>query len=325
MQHKLELIAAVLAAVDDAERMSYDDKYGDHRGCIAVLEALTPDGVTDSLVAAIGNPVTYAALTRLVPPARLKTMLRNFQRWIDTDPPYARAEIGHKVDDTEPRAAALLHLLHQHRVIASRPLKLNHDVFQVIDFPDAPDVLSRGQMRQAVMQVQVVQYRLYGQSEQRLGRVLSTNSYEQVELHCDATGAILHLPYQAVVFDGALPAQDLVKAALLAHVSEYEPLTIIPLTGFDKEGEPEVRVMRDGSFDLVFNLMPPSWDEDGNFDEFEFKLAAKLDHRIERTDREVFRITDTRPDSLYTIRYEIEKYHSFGSSRNHSDWVDDDV
>jgi hypothetical protein len=40
-----------------------------------------------------------------------------------------------------------------------------------------------------------------------------------------------------------------------------EPIEIIPFTGFDPEGEPEIRVMADGSWELVFNFMPPSWVE----------------------------------------------------------------
>jgi hypothetical protein len=40
-----------------------------------------------------------------------------------------------------------------------------------------------------------------------------------------------------------------------------EPIEIIPLTGFDPEGEPEIRVMADGSWELVFNFMPPPWVE----------------------------------------------------------------
>jgi hypothetical protein len=40
-----------------------------------------------------------------------------------------------------------------------------------------------------------------------------------------------------------------------------EPIEIIPLTGFDPAGETEIRVMADGSWELVFNFMPPSWVE----------------------------------------------------------------
>jgi hypothetical protein len=38
-----------------------------------------------------------------------------------------------------------------------------------------------------------------------------------------------------------------------------EPLDLISMPGvFDPEGEPEIRVMADGSLYVVFNFMPPS-------------------------------------------------------------------
>ena len=33
---------------------------------------------------------------------------------------------------------------------------------------------------------------------------------------------------------------------------------IIALEGFDSEGEPEIRIKRDGRLELVFNFMPPT-------------------------------------------------------------------
>src|SRR5262245_22029491 len=38
-----------------------------------------------------------------------------------------------------------------------------------------------------------------------------------------------------------------------------EPIEVIPLPGFDPDGDPEIRRMADGSLWLVFNFMPPSW------------------------------------------------------------------
>ncbi len=34
---------------------------------------------------------------------------------------------------------------------------------------------------------------------------------------------------------------------------------MIPISGFDPDGDPEIRRMADGSLLLVFNFMPPSW------------------------------------------------------------------
>jgi hypothetical protein len=59
-----------------------------------------------------------------------------------------------------------------------------------------------------------------------------------------------------------------------------EPIEIIPLIGFDPEGDPEIRVMADGSWELVFNFMPPSWaeDEPERFDDFD-GLRPTVGHR----------------------------------------------
>jgi hypothetical protein len=38
-----------------------------------------------------------------------------------------------------------------------------------------------------------------------------------------------------------------------------EPVETIRLSGFDSEGDPEIRRMAEGSLWLVFNFMPPSW------------------------------------------------------------------
>jgi hypothetical protein len=79
-----------------------------------------------------------------------------------------------------------------------------------------------------------------------------------------------------------------------------EPGTILPLTGFDPEGEPEIRVQADGSWMLVFNFMPPSWaeDEPEPFDDFDKQLGAAIGQEVLWDDREFFRIprpgTDTR-------------------------------
>ena len=49
-------------------------------------------------------------------------------------------------------------------------------------------------------------------------------------------------------------------AAIFAVVSD--PVDVIPLAGFDPDGEPEIRRMADGSLSVVFNFMPPSWSEE---------------------------------------------------------------
>lgn len=54
-----------------------------------------------------------------------------------------------------------------------------------------------------------------------------------------------------------------------------EPVEVIRLTGFDPEGEPQVRRFADGRLFVVFEFMPPSWAEDApeRFDDFDRQLA----------------------------------------------------
>ena len=325
MLSKPEMIATIRAAVANADRMAYEDDDGEERGCIHVLEALTPDASTDSLQQCCGTPLSYAALTRLVPPYRLKTMLRLFQRWYDTGFPYFAERIGFKKSDTHERMSALLEQLYNDGLFTMTPLEINGKQLTVIEFADAPEVMSRGQMRQAVRTVQLVQFRLHGEREQRIGRVLSTLPRGRVTLRADDTGEVWHVPYGAVAFDGLVPAHDLIDAVTQAHPSDDEPLTIVPLSGFDDDGEPEVRGMRDGSFEIWFNMMPPGFDSgSGEFDTFDKTLSTKLEKEVEWIDREVFRIADPGPDTLRRVMQYFAEFHMIVSSYKQPGWVDDD-
>jgi hypothetical protein len=79
-----------------------------------------------------------------------------------------------------------------------------------------------------------------------------------------------------------------------------EPIEIIALAGFDPEGEPEIRVVADGSWELVFNFMPPSWaeDEPERFDDFDVQLAEATGMVVEWDDREVFRFPEPVADGV---------------------------
>jgi hypothetical protein len=85
---------------------------------------------------------------------------------------------------------------------------------------------------------------------------------------------------------------------------------VIPLLGFDAEGEPEIRVMSDGSLYVAFNFMPPSWAEDNPepFADFDQQLTKALDLPVEWDDRELFRIERPRADTVERIRRFIETY-----------------
>lgn len=83
-----------------------------------------------------------------------------------------------------------------------------------------------------------------------------------------------------------------------------EPVDVIPLAGFDPEGEPEIHVMADGSLSVVFNFMPPSWaeDEPEPFDDFDEQLAAAIGLPVVWEDREVFVIERPGSDTIERVR-----------------------
>ena len=81
------------------------------------------------------------------------------------------------------------------------------------------------------------------------------------------------------------------------------PTKVIKLTGFDSDGEPEIRIMADGSLYLVFNFMPPTWAEDDPepFDTFDKQLQDAVDVPVAWEDREVFLIRKPAPDTAERI------------------------
>jgi hypothetical protein len=89
-----------------------------------------------------------------------------------------------------------------------------------------------------------------------------------------------------------------------------EPVEVVPLAGFDPDGEPEARVMADGSLYLVFDLMPPSWAEDAaeQFDNFDQQLTAVCGTAVHWEDREVFRIDRPAPDTIERVRSFLASY-----------------
>src|SRR5437762_1292764 len=89
-----------------------------------------------------------------------------------------------------------------------------------------------------------------------------------------------------------------------------DPVQVIPLAGFDPEGEPEIRVMPDGSWYVVFNFMPPSWAEDAPrpFGDFDRQLAQAVGLPVVWEDREFFRIERPGKDTVERIRRFLETY-----------------
>jgi len=88
------------------------------------------------------------------------------------------------------------------------------------------------------------------------------------------------------------------------------PVNVIPLAGFDPEGEPEIRVMKDGSLYVVFNFMPPSWGEDDpdQFDRFDEQLGAAIGQPVVWEDREFFRVERPAQDTVDRIRRFLAAY-----------------
>jgi hypothetical protein len=89
-----------------------------------------------------------------------------------------------------------------------------------------------------------------------------------------------------------------------------DPVSVIQLAGFDPEGEPQIRVMADGSLYLVFNFMPPSWAEDtpDRFDDFDKQLSKAIGLPVEWEDREVFRVERPGTDTVERIRHFVGAY-----------------
>jgi hypothetical protein len=89
-----------------------------------------------------------------------------------------------------------------------------------------------------------------------------------------------------------------------------EPIETITLEGFDPEGEPEIRIMDNGSLELVFNFMPPSWAEENPeaFDDFDAQLSEALDLEVLWEDRELFLIEEPGEDTVERIRQFLVEY-----------------
>lgn len=100
------------------------------------------------------------------------------------------------------------------------------------------------------------------------------------------------------------------RSVVEARDTMDEPVDIVSLTGFDPEGEPEIRKMADGSLYVVFNFMPPSWAEDDPepFDDFDKQLSKAVGLPVEWEDRESFRIDRPTKDTVERIRRFLGAY-----------------
>jgi hypothetical protein len=87
-------------------------------------------------------------------------------------------------------------------------------------------------------------------------------------------------------------------------------INVVMLTGFDPDGEPEIREMADGSIYLVFNFMPPSWaeDEPDPFDDFDKQLSEAIGLPVEWEDREFFHIKSPEKNTVQRIQEFLAGY-----------------
>lgn len=101
-----------------------------------------------------------------------------------------------------------------------------------------------------------------------------------------------------------------------ATVKEPEKMsqsTVVKTTtvsGFDPEGEPEIREMSDGSLMVVFNFMPPSYaeEEEAKYADFEKQLEQVIGVPVQREDREVFLIQKPQRGTTEKLKTFLEGY-----------------
>lgn len=93
-----------------------------------------------------------------------------------------------------------------------------------------------------------------------------------------------------------------------------EPTVVerISVSGFDHEGEPVIKKFSDGTISIHFEAMPPFFAEDegteSEFEGFETTIQKALGVPVRRDDREVFTITNPKPDTAKKAKAWLEAY-----------------
>lgn len=94
--------------------------------------------------------------------------------------------------------------------------------------------------------------------------------------------------------------------------TEAQEVSTIDLVGFDAEGNPEIRIMSDGTLYLVFNFMPPSdLYEDPKaeiFEDFDKQIEAAIGVPVLWDDREFFLIENPKSDTIDKVKSFVESY-----------------
>lgn len=83
--------------------------------------------------------------------------------------------------------------------------------------------------------------------------------------------------------------------------------------GFDKDGEPEIKIFQDGHIEILFNFMPPlnakeEQLESEYWDNFEKVLSTHLNVEVLRDDRELFIIHLPKKSTSKKIELFLESY-----------------
>ena len=86
----------------------------------------------------------------------------------------------------------------------------------------------------------------------------------------------------------------------------------IDIKGFDPEGEPVIQKISDGSLQIVFNFMPPSYVDDdeamGDFDDFDKQIQAAIGVPVMWEDREIFVVETPENDTIDRLKSFLENY-----------------
>ncbi len=93
----------------------------------------------------------------------------------------------------------------------------------------------------------------------------------------------------------------------------------IPVSGFDPGGEPEIRRYSDGTLQVVFDFMPPSFVDDeggwvdlGRYWKLDQEMTRAIGTEVVWEDREYFRIDRPGPDTIQQLRDFLASYHGTG-------------
>jgi hypothetical protein len=122
-------------------------------------------------------------------------------------------------------------------------------------------------------------------------RALAVDSWARVSEAYDAAVQLARTKPLSRVAGSAMPLPTLVGHS--ANASSVELLQTLTVAGFDSSGEPEIRVLSDGSVEIHFSFMPPLngatvTSSDSVFAHFETVLSAALQCEVLRDDRELF-------------------------------------